>query len=331
LLVGREARWIDADGTELNDGGFRLDTLRANRLTIAGDSTIYVSGSFERANGVESPGLIAFPATRLPSERRLQNFSVRARAGAGEERLIMGAVAEGSLPVDLLVRAAGPALADYGVEGWLPDPRLSVIRGATEVGTNDDWSDSLSTWFTRAGAAPWPVGSKDAAILVPGVVGAFTAVVEDVAGGGGVALGEVYRTDPPAEEAAYRLINVSARSGVATGEGVLIAGFVLSGSDHQRMLIRGVGPALATYGVNQALSRPVLRLYRDDELVMENRRWDEDARIAMAAASAGAFPLAAGSADTAVLIDLPPGNYTAVISSADGAEGVALVEVYVVN
>lgn len=331
LLVGREARWINADGTVLNNSGFRLDTLRANRLTIAGDTTIYVSGSFDRANGVDSPGLIAFPATRLSSERRLQNFSVRARAGAGEERLIMGAVAEGSPPLDLLVRAAGPALADYGVEGWLPNPRLSVIRGATEVGTNDDWSESLSSWFTRAGAAPWPVGSKDAAILVPGVVGAFTSVVEDAAGGSGVALGEVYRTDLPAEEAAYRLINVSARSSVATGEGVLIAGFVLSGSDNQRMLIRGVGPALVAYGVNQALSRPVLRLYRDDELIMENRRWDEDARIVTAAASAGAFPLATGSADAALLIDLPPGNYTAVISSADDAEGIALVEVYVVN
>ena len=331
LQVGTAVQWLDANGEVLPNGGFRLGLSLATQPAISGGPTIYVAGSFDWVNGVYSPGLIAFPAARLPSERRLQNLSVRARAGVGEDRLIMGAVSEGSIPVDLLVRAAGPALASYGVNGWLPDPRLSVVRGATEVGANDDWPASLSGWFTRAGAAPWPDGSKDAAILVPGGAGAFTAVIEDVAGGGGVALEEVYRTDQAFEQADFRLINVSARSRVATDEDVLIAGFVLSGADNQRILIRGVGPALVTYGVNQALSRPVLRLYRDDELIMENRRWNEDARVQVAAASVGAFPLASGSADTALLIDLPPGNYTAVVSSADGAQGVALIEVYVVD
>ena len=331
LQVGTAVEYLDAEGRALPNGGFRLGLSLATQPAISGRSSIYVSGSFEWVNGVYSPGLIAFPTQRLPSERRLQNLSVRARAGSGENRLIMGAVSEGSIPVDLLVRAAGPALAGYGVNGWLPDPRLGVVRGASEVGTNDDWPPSLTYWFTRAGASPWPEGSKDAAILVPGGAGAFTAVIEDVAGGNGVALGEVYRTDQAFEQADFRLINVSARSRVAMGEDVLIAGFVLSGADNQRVLIRGVGPALVTYGVNQALGRPVLRLYRDDELIMENRRWNEDSRVQAAAASVGAFPLVAGSADTALLIDLPPGNFTAVVSSADGTEGVALIEVYVVK
>lgn len=131
--------------------------------------------------------------------------------------------------------------------------------------------------------------------------------------------------------AADRLVNLSSR-GLASSDNPLVNGFVLAGTQVHRLLIRGVGPALAAYGVGNVLADPSLRLTDDGGAVWAtNDDWDKDddaVAISEAAKSVGAFALASGSKDAAVLVTLPPGRYTVELSGVGGASGVALLEIY---
>jgi hypothetical protein len=114
----------------------------------------------------------------------------------------------------------------------------------------------------------------------------------------------------------------------------LIAGFVLTGTQPRRILLRAIGPGLAPFGVARALSDPVLALYRGQSQLAANDDW-EISRSAAAMAVTGqrlkAFSLPSASLDAALLLTLAPGAYTVNVSSADGSPGVALVEVYDAN
>ncbi|MCF3651425.1 WD40/YVTN/BNR-like repeat-containing protein [Synoicihabitans lomoniglobus] len=131
-----------------------------------------------------------------------------------------------------------------------------------------------------------------------------------------------------------RLINLSTRGVVEGDTHSLVAGFVISGEHNQTCLIRAIGPGLAQFDVSDVLTKPRLELYnRDGQSVAANEGWDSDpvttTAIVSAADSVGAFALEAGSADAAILIELPPGIYTARVSSANPVStGLALVEVY---
>jgi cytochrome c peroxidase len=128
-----------------------------------------------------------------------------------------------------------------------------------------------------------------------------------------------------------RLINISARARVATGENIAIAGFVIGGVEAKPVLIRAVGPTLATFGVTGALAAPRLDVLRGNILVATNSgvaRASNATAIAAAARQAGAFALGTSGADAAIVTTLHPGAYTAQVSSATGVAGVALVEIY---
>lgn len=126
------------------------------------------------------------------------------------------------------------------------------------------------------------------------------------------------------------LINISSRARVGRGEDVLIAGFVIDGPEPKRVLVRAVGPGLAAHGVAAVLADPVLTLYDNTQRpVAQNDNWGDAATDPAAAGrQVGAFPLPAGSRDAALLLTVEPGLYSAVVTSADGGEGVAMVEVY---
>jgi hypothetical protein len=129
---------------------------------------------------------------------------------------------------------------------------------------------------------------------------------------------------------AARLVNVSARSAVSTGAGILIAGFVVS-QDTRALLIRGVGPALTGFGVSGALANPQLKIFQGTQLVAENNDWSvasNTSGIAGSAQGVGAFALPANSQDAALLITLPPNAYTAQVSGVNNGTGVGLIEVY---
>jgi hypothetical protein len=269
---------------------------------------------------------------------RLINLSTRVQVGTGANVLIVGFVVGGngtSGGKSMLIRGTGPALASFGVTGVLADPVLTLSSGSTAIATNDNWAGSALITSTDSSVGAFPLtspSSLDAALVTSLNSGAYTAQVAGNNNGTGVALAEVYDTTPSTafSPTTPRLVNLSARVQVGTGSNVLIAGFVIGGSSAKTMLVRASGPALVPFGVSGTLPDPQLQLSNaQGTVIASNNGWAGNAQVVAAAASVGAFPWAtATSGDSAILITLPPGGYSAQVSGASGDTGVALVEVY---
>jgi len=283
--------------------------------------------------------------TTTSNPGRLVNLSCRALTEAGSNQLIAGYVVggagtSGTLP--LLIRASGPALAGFGVSGTIPDPELTLnqSKGTINVlvGTNSGWADNATVASTAAsvGAFAWTATSTDAALVETLSPGAYTAQVTGVSNDSGVTLAEVYDATPSGSytPSNSRLINISARVEVGTGGNVLIAGFVIGGTTSKTVLIRGSGPVLTSFGLSGVLPDPQLMLYKSNTdgsntLLQTNTGWGGNPTIASAAASVGAFSWgSAATPDSAILVTLPPGAYTAQVAGASGDVGISLVEVY---
>ncbi len=126
-----------------------------------------------------------------------------------------------------------------------------------------------------------------------------------------------------------KLINLSAR-GLVTESEPMIAGFVIDES-HRRVLIRALGPALIPSGVPNALADPYLRIYKGNLSYYFNGNWSERhdaAEIVKVTPRVGASPLPEGSKDAVLLVELPPGIYTAHVQPETGSGGVAILEIY---
>lgn len=135
-----------------------------------------------------------------------------------------------------------------------------------------------------------------------------------------------------------RLVNLSTRTRIAYLGDSFSLGFNLAGTQRATLLIRGIGPALARFGLPEALLAPRLEIFRGNTVIATSEGWDRPAaggataaQIAAAATSVGAFALAPGAADTALLLQLDPGTYTAVIRGINGTSGDALAEIYDVS
>jgi beta-lactamase superfamily II metal-dependent hydrolase len=130
-----------------------------------------------------------------------------------------------------------------------------------------------------------------------------------------------------------RLVNASVRARAAEGEQCLIAGFVVSGAGEKPMLVRAIGPGLGGLGVNGFLTRSPLELHdlRRATIVARDLGWSEGPAATAVSTNArrvGAFPLAVGSADSALFLPLASGPYTANVVPGAGESGIALIEVY---
>jgi YVTN family beta-propeller protein len=304
-----------------------------NAASAAGTYTVTATNALGSATS--SPATIALEATT--NIGRLVNISCRATVGTGANILIAGFAVGGagtSGTEALLIRGSGPALAPFGVSGTLPDPQLTLYSGNTVVGMNSGWDGSaaISSAAASVGAFAWSdPSSHDAALLESLGEGPYTAQIAGESGDTGIALAEVYDATPPGgyTPTSTRIVNISARVQVGTGGNILIAGFAIGGSTSRTVLIRASGPALAAFGVGGTLPDPQLQLYSGTTVLASNSAWGGNAQIAAEAASVGAFAWSsASSKDSAILITLPPGAYTAQVSGASGDTGVALVEVY---
>jgi hypothetical protein len=131
-----------------------------------------------------------------------------------------------------------------------------------------------------------------------------------------------------------KFVNVSTRGFVSTGSGVLIAGFVVVGENPQKILVRGIGPELASLGVGGVLEDPILTVNSGFNAIATGDDWGDEVNVAEivdANTNVAGSPLEDGSASAAVLVVLEPGPYTAIVRGKDGATGVALVEVFEVD
>ena len=143
----------------------------------------------------------------------------------------------------------------------------------------------------------------------------------------------VYISGAPGVPAPQRLLGVSTRARVDGTAAPMIAGVVITGSTTKKILLRAVGPQLAAYGLTNFVPATRLELFdAAGKLLAANQGWDADstkrAALLDAFTRTGTPPFTTGSSDSALLLDLAPGNYTAVLTGAGGAAGVALVEAY---
>ncbi len=146
-----------------------------------------------------------------------------------------------------------------------------------------------------------------------------------------------YRLSPMRSDAG-RMVNVSTRAWVGSGDRTLIGGFVLNGEDKREILIRAPGPTIgaAPFNVPDALADPQLRVdHIGVGIISENDDWGIPAsngiEVASAASQAGAFALPNGSLDAGTVLQLSQGSYTASVTGKGGAEGYGMVEVYEVG
>jgi hypothetical protein len=308
-------RWVGARFTSPADTPFTV----GHGLKFSAGIPYYVSGELATAN----------------TDSRLINVSTRGQVKTGDSQLIVGFVVDGQKT--MLVRAAGPALAAFGVTNAIADPQLQLTGSgpvASAPLTNDNWSSSTASTalFSRLGAFPFAANSGDASLVQTVAHGSYSAIISGVNNGTGIALAEAYDADStPGAPTNPRLLNLSSRGEVGSGDQALIAGFVITGTQPHRMLIRAVGPTLTSFGITAPLNDPVLALYRGTTVVATNDDWEisrSSPAVAATAQRLGAFPLNAASLDAALLITLDPGAYTTIVTGANGTAGVALVEVY---
>jgi hypothetical protein len=299
-------------------------------------------------------GAVAASAAALTvtTDARLVNIATRGHVGDDDEVLISGFVTRGAGQKKVLVRAVGPTLgAVFNVSGALANPRITLTRasrGSPVVGTNAGWGGTaeLTAAFAQVGAFPLLATSADAALLATLESGGYTASVSAPRGAQGVALLEVYDADTGSPTA--EVTNISTRALVgAEAANVLIAGFAISGTTSDTVLIRGVGPSLGTlFGLRRALGASRVAVYdsKGNEIAA-NTVWfkggrgesddddDDDKSDDLDDASdrAGAWKLPRGSTDSALLLTLAPGNYTAHVTGVRNSSGIALVEIFEVR
>jgi uncharacterized protein (DUF1800 family) len=282
-------------------------------------------------------GLIAAATALHPAEydQRLLSLSSRGMVGTGAGIMICGFSINAGAPKTVLIRAVGPQLAAYGVTGVLANPTLTIFdRNGAVVQSNDNWSDAgadiaaLRNAFAAVYAFDLATGSNDAALLVTLPPGIYTAEVSGVGATQGIALLEVYDLS-----GSGRLVSLSTRAQVGTGDGILISGLSVSATSGPRhLLVRAIGPTLANYDVPGVLADPAFAIVDSKGTqIAANDNWgtpDTGGALAQAFAQSGAFPLPAGSKDAALLVDLPSGLYSIMVHGVGGTQGIALVEVY---
>jgi hypothetical protein len=322
-------------GTLGSNGTFSVNTVSGARITGTLDpASGFLSGSM---NGSSGGSFMAALASGVSfSDGFLRNLSTRGQVGTGANILIAGFVVGGSTPKQVLVRAIGPSLTQFGVNGALSNPQLQLFTGNTLVATNDNWGGdaAILNASNQAGAFPLSPSSLDSVLLLTLAPGSYTAQVSGIGGATGVALVELYDIDNLSPFSTQKVMNVATRGVVGSDQAQLIAGFVVSGNTSKKILVRAVGPTLANppFNVPGTLADPILRIVRSDgTIVRENDNWEagnDPALITGASTRVSAFALAGGSRDAAILISLPPGSYTAQVTGAGTSTGVALVEVY---
>jgi sugar lactone lactonase YvrE len=279
-------------------------------------------------------------AVVVGSANRLVNVSTRADVQTGGGIAIAGFVIDGAAgsTKQVLIRGVGPTLSEFSLTGVLEQPTLTLFDSSnTQIDSNTVWGTNadpaaIASISASVGAFALPAGSADSVLLENLAPGQYTAELTGANATSGVGLVEVYETNTSDPD---QLINISTRAFVGTGANIMIAGFVVQGTQPAQVLVRAVGPTLASFSVTGFLPNPVLTVFDStNTAIATNTGWGNQASPASSAqvtsvgAKVGAFALLSNSADSALVLTLQPGTYSVQVSDANGASGIALAEVY---
>ena len=269
----------------------------------------------------------------------LGNISTRSFVQTGDDVMIGGFIVQGTHSKKVILRAIGPELGQYGVPDLMCDPTLELHNGAGAViASNNDWQTTIiggiitsdqGQEIQNSGHAPGD--PRESAIIADLPPGRYTAIVRGVNNTTGIALVEAYDLNP---SPASILGNISTRSFVQTGNDVMIGGFIVQGTQPKDVIIRAIGPELSQYGVPNPLVDPTLELHNGTGAVIgRNDNWQHTILGGIITQNQVQDIQNSGHAPTdpdesAIIANLPPGNYTAIVRGVNNTTGVALVEVY---
>lgn len=262
--------------------------------------------------------------TAIPgSVSHLANISTRLNVGTGSNVMIGGFIVTGSEQKKVLLRALGPSLGSAGISGAMQDPTLELhdSSGAT-IASNDNWKiGAQRDEIAASGVAP--SDDRESAIIATISSGNYTGLLRGIGETTGIAVIEAYELDSTAS----RLANISTRGHVGVDQNVMIGGFIVRGNVQKRVIVRALGPSLnGGSAVQGELSDPTLELYNSDgALLAANDDWVDSPQYAEIVASTVPPP---DRRESAVVANLPPGSFTAIMRGANFTQGIGIVEVY---
>ena len=245
----------------------------------------------------------------------------------GDLVMIGGFIIHGNTGKPVILRGMGPSLANAGIPPGtvLNDPVLE-LRGAdgSLITSNDNWKDSPQRGQIE-GSVFQPGDDREAVIVATLPPGAYTAILVGKGQTTGVGLVEIYDNNQAADS---QLSNISTRGFVQTGNNVMIGGFILGGNpNNTRVVLRGIGPSLAQFGLSPVLADPTLELHDSNgTTLVANDDWLSDP-VSAAQLTAAGLGLS-DPKESGIFTSLPPGAFTAILAGKNGNIGIGLVELY---
>jgi len=290
--------------------------ITAEQVQMLLNGLVYINIHDEQFPDGEIRGqLIGCPAARLA------NISTRMQVERDDNAMIGGLIVTGNMPKNVLFRATGPSL---GIADQLADPVLELHDSTGQLlATNDNWRDAPNV-AAIIDSPLAPANDLEPAILMNVTPGPYTTIVRGTNGGTGIAVVEAYDLDEGSSSHA-KMANISTRGFVQTGDKVLIGGLIVNGHSPIEVIVRAIGPSVPIAGT---LADPNLELRSaDGTLIAANDNWrsDQEAQII----DTGIAPT--NDQESAILRELSPGMYTAIVRGANDTTGIALVEVYGLN
>jgi arylsulfate sulfotransferase len=296
-------------------------------LNAAGEEIFYYQYPTQSCNTAYNSISIHLESTKFPTVGpQALNLSTRGAVSVGDNVLIGGFIVTGTEPKTIVLRALGPSLSSYGLSGVLSDPVLSVYNSSrTLIATNDNWQSDPNHFVVESnGLTPAnPLESATAQILAPG---AYTVIVTGHDPTPGIGLVELYDLSPLSNSTVK---NMSTRGSVGTADDVLISGFIVGDVDSATVVVRALGPSLAASGVSGVLSDPTLTIYDSTgTAIATNDNWQDNTNAIDVQRNGLAPP---NPSESALVLHLPAGRYTAIVTGANAGTGVALAEVYTLH
>jgi outer membrane protein assembly factor BamB len=254
------------------------------------------------------------------------NLSTRMFVQTGDNVGIGGFIITGSAPKHVLIRAIGPSLLGFGISNPLPDTLLE-LHGPTGFVTitNDNWRENAAQEALIKASGLAPSSDLESAIDVTLIPGAYTAIIKGKNDTTGVGVVEVFDLS---QAVPSKMANIATRAFCGTGNDIVIAGFILGNSSiNDRVIIRGIGPSLAAFGVPNVLENPALELRNQNgTLLLANNDWQDDPNQAAEMTAANLAPTALH--ESGIATSLAPGTYTALLFGENNGTGNGVVEVY---
>lgn len=300
-----------------------MNSIMSNQEVLSADDLAGIHFLYGAPSGTPTPTPTPNPTPPAGSPSHLANISTRMNIGLGDNVLIGGFIIRGTQSKKLILRAIGPSLSALGVANAISDPVLQLYGSGGVIASNDDWAYGTQVSEIQASGLA-PSAPYESALIVTLSPGNYTAIVSGYNGEQGVGLVEAYEFDANTT----RMVNISTRGRVGTGDEAMIGGMIVQGAAGKRVIIRAIGPSLGV-GPNPiagVLADPTLEL-RDNNggLLAANDDWNTSPQAGEIIATT--VP-PTNNRESAIVATLGAGNYTAIVRGVNQTSGVGLVEAY---